>query len=114
MRTTSRRAVFAYRRPRNVTQAAVPRRRQAKIDLAAQLLLETVIAEGMLRRTGNEFLHAARGVDQRDIVEAATARLLELHPNAPFEQARHVVWADLQRLFGWAGDIAGLEIGGHA
>ena len=68
----------------------------------------------MLRRTGNEFLHAARGLDQRLMVEAATARLLERHPNAPFEQARHVVWADLERLFGWAGDIAELEIGGHA
>src|SRR6516225_8873258 len=109
MRTT-RRAVFAYHRPRRVTQAAQP----AQIDRAAQLLIETVAYEGLLRRTGNEFLYAARGVDQRDIVEAATARLLELHPNAPFEQARHVVWADLERLFGWAGDIADLEIGGHA
>jgi hypothetical protein len=96
-----------------LTQAPL-RRRQANVDLAAKLLLETVACEGMLRRSGNEFLQAARGVDQRDIVEAAAARLIELHPSAPFEQARHVVWADLQRLFGWVGDIANLQVGGRA
>jgi hypothetical protein len=92
----------------------VGRRHQAKIELAAKLFLDTVAYEGILRRTGNEFLHAARGIDQREIVEAATARLLELHPAAPVEQARDVVWADLQRLFDWPGDIADLDIGGCA
>jgi hypothetical protein len=77
------------------------------------LLLDTVSYEGMMRRAGSEFLHAARGIDQREIVEAVTARLIELHPSAPFELARDVVWADLERLFGWV-DVADVATGGSA
>jgi hypothetical protein len=103
---TNRRSDFSYRRPGNA--------KQLEIERAAQLLLDTVIAEGTLRRKGNEFLQAARGLDQRLVVEAAAARLLKSYPNAPFDRAADVVWQDVQRLFGWAGDITDLAIGGHA
>jgi hypothetical protein len=77
------------------------------------LLLESIVAEGYLRKTGNDFLKAANKLDQRAVVQAAAAQLIKHYPNVPPDQAANLVWGDAQRLFNWV-DIANLHVGGHA
>jgi hypothetical protein len=80
---------------------------------AAQLLLQTVVAEAQFRRAGQAFLEAAEGLDQREIVERAAASLCRQLPSAKMADALDAAWADVERLFGWR-NLSDLEPGGSA
>jgi hypothetical protein len=87
--------------------------KKRRLDEAARLLIETVVAEGRLKLAGSQFLKAAEGLDQRLVVESAVERLRTKLPRASVNDCTAAVWGDCYRLFGWPGDVADLEPGGR-
>jgi hypothetical protein len=87
--------------------------RDSRVNEAAQLLLQAVVAEGKFRRAGREFLNVAKDIDQRRIIRRAADLLNERYPSAPADRALEVAWRDARRLFGWV-DVADLEPRGQA
>jgi hypothetical protein len=85
----------------------------SRLDRAASLFLETVVAHGQLTLTGRKFLVAAEGLDQRHVVERAAQHLCVKYPNATLDDVRDAVWGDAHHLFGWV-DVAEIETSGSA